>query len=131
MHLRLEYETQSDVEGVIFNWALCTLEGVPLMSFDSDINGDRYSLPRGKKGCVDILLKGLWLQPGQYALNIGVRSGDSNALDSLPACASLEILPGPQTPITLHQGAGGVRPPASWHWDDALDASAVPMPVSR
>ena len=125
MHVRLEYETQSALEGVIFNWALCTLEGVPLMSFDSDIHGRRYNLPRGKKGCVDILVKELWLQPGQYALNIGVRSGDSSALDSLPACASLEILPGPQTPATLHGGAGGVRPPANWHLDTAFDAAAA------
>ncbi len=128
VHMHLEYEAHVNLEGVVFDWALCTLEGVPLMSFDSDTNSNRRSVPSGRKGCVDTALSRLWLQPGQYMLTIGARSGDNNGLDHLPSCAMLEIQPGPQTPLTLYEGGGGVRPPAVWHWDtmaDAADAQAL------
>ncbi len=130
LHMHLEYETHVNLEGVVLDWSLCTLEGVPLMSFDSDTHDPRRSLPRGTKGSVDIHLNRLWLQPGQYMLNIGARSGDNNGLDSLPSCAMLEIQPGPQTPLTLYEGGGGVRPPASWNWDMSLDSADTPMLVS-
>jgi hypothetical protein len=96
-----------------------TLEGVRLLSTDSDLTQPRQDLVRGTTGQVQLRLEPLLLQPGMYLLDFGARSGESFALDYISGALQLEILPGPRTPACLirNEGTGGVRMPAAWEWD--------------
>ena len=72
----------------------------------------------------------LQLQPGRYVLDIAARSGENMSLDFMPGFASVEVLPGPDTPsmIVGRAEAGSVRAPATCHHFPAI--SPVPVPVS-
>jgi lipopolysaccharide transport system ATP-binding protein len=112
----IEYETESDVTGVSLGLGFSTVEGTRIMTIDSDLSGSRQSLARNRHGTVRFTVKELHLQPGDYLLDLGARSGDSHPLDYLAAFARVEILAGPATPSTIIRDGGGVRVPASWTW---------------
>lgn len=111
----LHYTAHSDAVGVSFGFGFASLEGVRLMSVDSDLLGQTHDIARGTSGTITAQIDTLLLQPGLYALDLGIRSGDNSALDYLPACAQVEVLPGPDTPsMMIREGGGGVRMPAHW-----------------
>ena len=119
----IEYETYASLEDVVFGFGLSTMEGTRLMTIESDQSdgvppsGLRRSFARGMRGRVEIKMDQLWLQPGRYALDVGARTGENSGLDYTPACATVEVLPGPDAVGALYDVAWGVRPPAVWHWD--------------
>lgn len=116
LEVALSYEADSDATDVSFGFGFSTLDGVRLMSIDSDLAGDTREVAAGKCGQVVARLDPLQLQPGHYLLDVGVRNGDNAALDYLPGCAQVEVLPGPATPNMMIREGGGVRLPASWTW---------------
>jgi lipopolysaccharide transport system ATP-binding protein len=120
LRVTMEYETLADVEGVSFGFGLSTLDGVRILSVDSDLRDTRHDLSKGRRGTIEARIGELLLQPGHYALDIGARSGDNNGLDYLPSCAQIEVLPGPTTPGSIIRDVGGVRMPASWDWKGGL-----------
>lgn len=127
----IEYETYAAVEDVVFGFGLSTMEGTRLMTIESDQSENtspqdtRRSFARGERGQVEIKMEQLWLQPGRYALDVGARTGENSGLDFTPACASVEVLPGPDAVGALYDVAWGVRPPAVWHWDKPDRYAAV------
>lgn len=114
--IRVEYETYKDACGVAVGIGFSSIEGIRLMSLDSDLLDARQELPNGVRGTVEMRLDKLLLQPGRYLIDIGARSGGQMALDYLPACLQVEILPGPDTPGHIVCSDGGVRIPAQWKW---------------
>jgi lipopolysaccharide transport system ATP-binding protein len=86
------------------------------MTFDTDLVHNRRELQKDHKGKVIASLQRLDLQPGRYNIDVGARSGDNFALDYLPSCAQVEILPGPTTPGLIIRENGGVRIPIDWKW---------------
>ncbi len=114
LSIRLKYETQSAFEDVTFGVGFATMEGTRLMTIESNTDGNYFEVARKADDEIEVTMDCLLLQPGHYTFDIGVGSG-SRALDYLPGCAYLEVLPGPNTPSTLYDRPGeGVRPPATW-----------------
>lgn len=118
LNVSFNYEAYSTVYGVSFGFGLSSLEGTRLLSIDSDLYSSRYTIHGGNKGQAHVIIDTLQLQPGIYLLDVGSRSGDGNALDYLPGCAQIEILPGPTTPASMSRldYAGSVRLEGRWQW---------------
>ena len=97
-----------------------------MLSLDSDLEAERRNMTVPHLGWVTLSLPVLRLQPGRYALDVAARSGDNVSLDYLPACAWIDVLPGPTTPAVIIRETGGVREPAEWTWDgDSMAESAA------
>ncbi|WP_110515090.1 ABC transporter ATP-binding protein [Herpetosiphon llansteffanensis] len=120
LNVSFNYEAYADVYGVSFGYGFSSLEGTRLMTVDSDLNAPRYQIKRGQHGQLTSTIDTLNLQPGIYLLDVGVRSGDGSALDYLPGCAQVEILPGPSTPPSMSRldYAGNVRLSGHWQWPE-------------
>jgi lipopolysaccharide transport system ATP-binding protein len=126
LRVRIDYELRDAVADVAFGVGFSSPEGVRMMSLDSDLESERRNLGGPHTGSVTLMLPVLRLQPGRYALDVAARSGDNVSLDYLPACAWIDVLPGPTTPAVIIRETGGVREPAQWHWDgDASPESAA------
>ena len=90
-----------------------SIDGTRLLSYDSDLLQERIPLPGGNL-CVRLIIKELLLQPGLYSVDLGMRSGEGIALDYLPSCLQIEVIPGPRTPPYMVTGQCGVRAGALW-----------------
>jgi lipopolysaccharide transport system ATP-binding protein len=109
-------EPISDVAvGILFR----NLEGSQVLECCSDlIEKERRRLSSPGRHSVTLEIKHFPLAPDTYTLDIGCRSGDVYALDYIPLCAHIEVVPGPNTLVhTIGRGAG-VQLPADWSWDD-------------
>jgi lipopolysaccharide transport system ATP-binding protein len=115
---RIEYETTSYVHDAAFGFGFSSFEGVRVMTVDSDLMDVQRNLAKNCVGSVEAKVSQLQLQPGQYTLDVGARSGNNSALDYLAACAQVEVLPGPTTPAMIIRESGGMRVPAGWRWSD-------------
>lgn len=111
--VHIEYKTYKPIHGVAFGIGFSTVEGTRLMTLDSDISGVLWDLPN-TPSVIEMSLDTLHLQPGRYLVDIGARLGTGIALDYLPGCLQIEVLPGSSTPDAIVQGEGGVRMPAQW-----------------
>ena len=112
----IEYETFADLEGVSIGFGFSDLDGTRLITFNTDLIHHRRELQKDHRGKVVASLPSLDLQPGRYNVDIGARSGDNFALDYIPSCTQIEILPGPTTPSDIIRENGGVRIPLDWKW---------------
>ena len=115
LRIEIEYSTRSDVEGVAFGFGFSSHEGTRIMTIDSDAPGERYKISRDTSGRMVMTIPELQLQPGSYVLDIAARSGDSMSFDFMPGFASVEVLPGPNTPMVIigRAESGSVRIPAT------------------
>lgn len=117
MTFTLRYEVRANVADIAFGVGFTNRDGVRIMSIDSDIPGPRLQLAPSESASVSCRISNLLLEPGTYLLDIGCRSGDNFAVDYVPACAQITVLPGPTTPSVIAMrstGRGGVRLPAHW-----------------
>lgn len=116
LNVAMEYRTFSNVDGVAFGIGFSSLEGVRVLSIDSDIPGERFTIEKGACGRICLKVSDFQLQPGRYFIDIGVRSGDNVGLDYLPAFAQVEVLPSEATPSVIigRSGNGSVRVPAEF-----------------
>jgi lipopolysaccharide transport system ATP-binding protein len=110
----LEFSAPRDIEDVSFGCGFSTLDGTRLYSLDSDWNSHRPRLAATASATVRCELPAVHLQPGLYSFDVGARSGPFDGIDYVPSCATVEILPGPDTPASIVRTDGGVRPPANW-----------------
>jgi lipopolysaccharide transport system ATP-binding protein len=117
LDVQIDYEVKESAPDVAFGVGFSSPEGVRMLSIDSDLGGQRHDLAAPHSGSVRLSLASLRLQPGRYGLDLGARSGDHSGLDYLPACAWIDVLPGPNTPAVIIRDSGGVREPADWRWD--------------
>jgi hypothetical protein len=130
LHIEMEYESSGDFEGIAFCLGFSSHEGGRIVSIDSDIPGDRFAVRRGTSGRAELRIEQFHLQPGRYVLDIAARSGENLSLDFLPGFASVEVLPGPDTPPVIigRAESGSVRMPATCHHFPA--SSDVPLAIS-
>jgi lipopolysaccharide transport system ATP-binding protein len=117
LDVQIDYDARESAADVAFGVGFSSPEGVRMLSLDSDLGGERHDLSAPHSGSVRLSLPSLRLQPGRYGLDLGARSGDHVGLDYLPACAWIDVLPGPNTPAVIIRDTGGVREPADWHWE--------------
>jgi lipopolysaccharide transport system ATP-binding protein len=108
-------EILSPATDVAVGVGFSTPEGTRLMTIESDLPGPRLTYANRGRYVLHAKLDRLHLQPGPYSIDVGVRSGEFNALDFLQGVANVEVLPGPTTRGTLIRGGGNVRYPSDWH----------------
>jgi lipopolysaccharide transport system ATP-binding protein len=116
--IRLGYAARSNLEDVAFGLGFSNLDGVRVLSVDSDVTENRWRLRRGENGEVEAVLERLHLEPDRYMIDVAARTGTSMCLDLLRGCGQIDVVPGPGTPnmLTLRSATrGGWRQPAGWH----------------
>ena len=113
----IEFEILKEVDDVVAGIAFTTLEGQRILTLDSDIvsNDSTHHLFKGRKGkCgIKMSLQRNDLQPGQYSIDIGLRTSIGTRYDQIIGCAIVEVAPGKNTsPIILASTTfGGLRVP--------------------
>lgn len=115
--MKLTCQAQGPVPEVAASFAFRNLDGVLLQTFDSDLVGAQWDLARGLHE-FSMEIDRLDLQPCGYILDIGMRTGGNHVLDYLPACARIQIHPGPRTPGVIIRSDASLRSPAQWSLDD-------------
>jgi len=113
LSVEIEFETRSEIHDAAFGFGFSSLDGVRVMTVDSDLLVAQKDLPRDHVGTVVATVEQLQLQPGRYALDVGARSGENSPLDYVGGCAQVEVLPGPATPPLIIRKTGGMRIPAT------------------
>jgi lipopolysaccharide transport system ATP-binding protein len=116
LHVRVDYEVAADTAGVAIGVGFSSLEGIRILTLDSDLHAPAIDLRKGTTGSAEFKVSQLDLQPGRYALDVAARSGSNTSLDYLPSCAEIEVVPGPHTPSLIVRESGGVRTPAQCTW---------------
>ncbi len=131
LRMDIDYETSGAAEAAAFGVGFASPAGGRVLSCDTDIPGERYTILGKGSGHVTLVIPILQLQPGNYFLDVGCRSGDNRALDYLPSFSQVEVLPGPSTPSVIigRREAGSVRvPPAEIR--HVFKPSGLARPVS-
>jgi len=130
LRMDIDYVTSGAAEGAAFGVGFGSPAGGRVLSCDTDIPGERYTISGKGSGRVTLVIPVLQLQPGNYFLDVGCRSGDNVALDYLPSFGQVEVLPGPGTPSVIigRRETGGVRvPPAEIRHVFELSGRARPV----
>ena len=129
--LHFTYRADAFVDEAVVGFGFATLDGLRLYSVDSDLADARFRFEAGSSGTVSLRLDHLPLQPGLYALDVGIRSGDLAPVDYLPGCIQIEVLPGPSTPSSIIRSDinGCVRArPDGVSWETAHSQAVVSRP---
>jgi lipopolysaccharide transport system ATP-binding protein len=116
---RITFSTTAPISDLAMGIAFRNLEGHLLLECCSDLSdGIRQDLPVAGRYSATIEIPSLPLAPDAYTLDIGGRSGDTHALDYIPTCLEVDVIPSPQTlPHTIGRCAG-VQLPTAWSWED-------------
>jgi hypothetical protein len=112
---RVDFEAYSDLSEVMIGIAFSTLEGVTIVTYETDNPGERVDVKKGSHCSVILELDSLPLPAGLYNVNIGANSGPSRCIDYLGAFTQVEVVPGTNTK-GRHEGNVGVRLPSDWRW---------------
>jgi lipopolysaccharide transport system ATP-binding protein len=121
LSVEIEFETRSEIHDAAFGFGFSSMDGVRVMTVDSDLSAPQRNLAPNVQGSVSAVVPKLELQPGRYSLDVGARSGNNSAVDYLKGCAQVDVLPGPETPPLIIREDGGMRIPAEWQWGSAAD----------
>ena len=115
---RIHFKTKSPIVGVSITIGFSNLDGVRLISYDTDLTNEiRPNVPGPGTCSVDIEVDLLPLVPDTYNLDIMCRWGSKYILNYIPAAIQLEIAAGPTTPGFIIGGFGGVRNSGKWTWN--------------
>jgi lipopolysaccharide transport system ATP-binding protein len=117
LSVSVHFTVLADTEEVSIGVGFSAPDGTRLLTYETDLFGDRRSLHRGQSGAVRVEIENLPLAPGYYAVDVGARSGDLFGLDYLPFCAQIEVIPGRRTPGNLVVAGAGVRIASNWQWE--------------
>lgn len=117
LKVQINFKTLRVVNNVSIGLGFSSVEGIRLLSLDSDLEEARRDFRAGYHGGVTIEIPKLHLQPGRYLVDVGSRSGAGTGLDYLPGCFEVEVVPGPTTPSQIIRADGGIRLPARWRWN--------------
>ncbi len=112
--IRIWYNVKKPVTGTSVAVGFRSVEGARILTLDSDLEGGRWQHDGSGGFCIEARIDHLPLEPGDYAVDVGARSGDLLALDYLGACGRVEVIPGRTTPSMLTTASPHVRLPAVW-----------------
>ena len=113
--IALEFESRSATEGIAFGVGLNSAAGTRLASVESDILGEKFSVPAGARARAVLCMARCDLTPGPHSIDLYSRTRQLNWVDDLPACAQFEVRSGPTTPSSVeHEKHGGLRLVANW-----------------
>ena len=115
--MRVHFQTSDEVHDVSTGLGFSNLEGVRLLSYDTDFqDGHRPNISKGCQGHADITVAELPLAPGLYSFSLGCRSGDAFGLDYIQEAGQVEVIMGPKTPGYIAVPGAGVRLTSEWTW---------------
>ena len=115
--MRVHFQTSDEVHDVSTGLGFSNLEGVRLLSYDTDFqDGHRPNISKGCQGHADITVAELPLAPGLYSFSLGCRSGDAFGLDYIQEVGQVEVIMGPKTPGYIAVPGAGVRLTSEWTW---------------
>jgi hypothetical protein len=95
------FESNDKCEEVAFGVGLCSLDGLRVMTIDSDVSGKRHTILKGARGRATLSLDSFHLAPATYLVDVGIRSGDGFLLDCLPSVMTITVLPSDRTPSVI------------------------------
>ena len=127
--MEIEAQLATPITDLVAGFGFAAIDGTRLLSFDSDLRQERVNAPAGlvKIRCA---VPELLLQPGIYGIDVGLRSGNSIAVDYLASCVQVEIVAGPQTPPYLNEGATCVRMGGVWTVQTETETTEIDSIVS-
>lgn len=114
--IEFEFDIFRETDHVAIGIGFNSLDGVRILSFDSDLIEEGRHFFAGTEGRLAMRVDEFYLQPGIYSVDVGIRSGSKASQDYLPACFQVEVLPSEKTPPMIVRPDGGVRLPAMWDW---------------
>lgn len=117
LQIDIHFKSFSREEDVSFGIGFCNRDGIRLLSIDSDIPGERIKIPAGQAGVISLKIETFHMEPDFYSIDVGARSGDNFALDYVPACGTVIVIPSDSTPSVIamrESGRGGFRQPPQW-----------------
>jgi lipopolysaccharide transport system ATP-binding protein len=117
---RIEFEAYSDVDEAAIGIGFSTLDGVRLLTYETDHPGERIDVKKGCRYSTTLEIESLPVSPGYYNLDIGSRSGSMQGVDYLPGCFQVEVAPGKKTQGHQARGGAGVRLPSHWNWEKTI-----------
>jgi lipopolysaccharide transport system ATP-binding protein len=113
----IHFKAFAPEQDVSFGIGFCNRDGIKMFSIDTDIPGERLKIPNDRYGVVSIKIPVLHMEPDFYVIDAGARSGDNFALDYVPGCGSVIVIPSESTPPVIamrESGRGGFRQPSEW-----------------
>ncbi|MDR3458634.1 MAG: ABC transporter ATP-binding protein [Verrucomicrobiae bacterium] len=114
--MRIYFRTLDQTDQVSLGMGFSNLEGVRLLSYDTDFqNGHRPDFKKNSTGVVTLSAE-LPLAPALYNFSVGCRSGDAFGLDYIPEAGQVEVVMGPKTPGYIAVPGAGVRLTSEWDW---------------
>jgi energy-coupling factor transporter ATP-binding protein EcfA2 len=126
LHIRLHLRALAPTSDLSGGVGICTLDGTRLLTLDSDYDGERPRLAAGETATLDLRVPALPLGPGNYTIDVGIRSGTHVCLDYFAYVLRFEVIPGATTPdFVRHFANTGVRMSAGWTWGGALAATST------
>jgi lipopolysaccharide transport system ATP-binding protein len=118
VRVRIHFVTYGEIEDAAVGFGFATLEGVRLLTYETDFpHLRRPNLPKNLSSFVDLTINELPLAPGLYSLDTGVRSGDRFGVDYLGGFTQAEIAMGPCTPGYIARKDAGVRLASECTWE--------------
>jgi lipopolysaccharide transport system ATP-binding protein len=108
------FRTLLPMERLAFSIVLSSLDGAPLVSFDSDFPGEKVSLEAGCSYTIAVAMKRLDLNPGSYVVNVLLRGAEGIVLEERHACLRIEVLAPEASPASSTNTIGGTRPAFDW-----------------
>jgi hypothetical protein len=113
--VRLEVKFTGSVPDVQLSLGFSTVEGVRVATFDTDSAGEiSFSVPGDCTRTFDLAIDSLPFNPGLYQIDVSCRSGDNHLLDWLRGVASMEVVPGENTPVHFDGKESSVRLRGQW-----------------
>jgi lipopolysaccharide transport system ATP-binding protein len=123
---RIQFRTNSAVEDVSIGIGFSSLEGLRLLTFESDFGAPRVSLAKNQTHEVEVRIDELAIPPGTYSFNLGARSGDIYSVDYIEDCGQIEVAGGPMTQAHHYVPGAGVRLTSQWNWTDRTLSAFAP-----
>ena len=113
---RLTLKTTGLVDDITVGLGFSTMDGVRLLTYESDFPGVRPSASSGETLSTTVIVEHLPLPPGSYTVDLGIRSGDMHSVDYLPGVIRVDVTPSQITLPNQMQSGAGVRLPSFWNW---------------
>jgi len=125
VELRVHFKTRAPLYDVSAGIGFNAVEGSRVVTYLPYSKAMRQNIPLPGTYFVDLAIDGFCLGPDTYNLEVGFRSGNYHNLDFLPACAQLQVIPGPNSPAGMEERAPGVRFEGDWSWVSSMQLSEL------
>ncbi len=114
LSVQVGFAAGADIEEVSVGLGFSSLDGVRLLTYESDDPGQRFAVKKGERYTMKFTVDAFPLPPGLYSINLGARSGPMFGIDYLPSVTQVDVVSGKGTQTHQAKGGAGVRLPSKW-----------------